>query len=102
MSSTISLPLLPDSLWPGVVAPDKVQSMDQTEQTVWKQMTDVKLWLLYSNTWNHLSVGKKSLGLFNNIINKMYLQIIYIYIYIYIKMIWHSITNNGWYAIKTI
>ena len=37
----------------------EVLSMDQIEQTVCKQMTDVKLWLLYSNTWNHLIVCKK-------------------------------------------
>ena len=26
---------------------------------MWKQMTDDKLWQLYSNTWNHFSVCKK-------------------------------------------
>ena len=26
---------------------------------VCKQMTDVKLWLFYSNTWNHITVYKK-------------------------------------------
>ena len=26
---------------------------------VYKQMTDVKLLLLYNNTWNHLTVWKK-------------------------------------------
>ena len=52
MLSTPSLPLLSGSLWPGVVAPDRVLSMGQKEQTLYKQMTDVKLWLLYSNTWN--------------------------------------------------
>ena len=26
--------------------------MGQVEQTMCKEMTDVKLWLLYSNTWN--------------------------------------------------
>ena len=26
---------------------------------VCKQMTDVKLWLLYNNTWNYLIVYKK-------------------------------------------
>ena len=42
-------------------------------------MTDVKLWLLYSNTWNHLNVCKKMIsGLFKNVIYKMCLQIIYI------------------------
>ena len=41
---------------------------------VCKQMTDVKLLLLYRNTWNHFPVGKKmSSGMFKNGINKMYL-----------------------------
>ena len=41
-----------------------------------KQMTDVKLWLLYSNTWNHLTVCKQmSAGSFKNVIDKMCLQI---------------------------
>ena len=31
MWSTLSLPLLPDLLWPGVVAPDRVLSMGQIE-----------------------------------------------------------------------
>ena len=31
MWSTSSLPLLPGPLWPGVVVPDKVLSMDQIE-----------------------------------------------------------------------
>ena len=26
---------------------------------VWKQTTDVKLWLLYRNTWNYFTVCKK-------------------------------------------
>ena len=39
MSSTPSLPLLPDPLWPGLVD----QSMGQMGQTVCKQMTDVSL-----------------------------------------------------------
>ena len=51
------------TLWPGVVAPNGVISIGQIEQTVWKQMTDVKFWLLYSNTWNRLTVCKKELGL---------------------------------------
>ena len=37
-----SLPLLPCPLWPGVVAPDRVLSIVQIEQTVCKQMTEVK------------------------------------------------------------
>ena len=42
-------------------------------------MIDVKLWLLYSHNWNHLT-GKKSSGSFYNVIYKMYLQILYTYI----------------------
>ena len=33
MQSTSSLPLLPGSLWPGVVAPDVILRMGQIEQT---------------------------------------------------------------------
>ena len=32
--STPSLPLFPYSLWPGVVAPDRILSMGQVEQTM--------------------------------------------------------------------
>ena len=56
MQSTSSLSVLPGSLWPGMVALDRVLLMGHIEQTVWKQMTDVKMWLLYSNTENHLTV----------------------------------------------
>ena len=46
--------------------------------TNYVQMTDIKFWLLYSNTWNYLTVWKKlSSDLFKNIY-KMCLQIIYI------------------------
>ena len=62
-TGTPILPFLPGPLWPGVVAPVRVLSMSQIEQTVCKQMTDVELWLLYSNTWNHLTVCKKELQL---------------------------------------
>ena len=60
---TPSLPSIPGPLWPGVVALDRILSMGQIEQTVSKQMADVKLWLLYSNSWNHLIVCKKELRL---------------------------------------
>ena len=63
MQRTLSLPLFLDSLWHWVVAPDRVPSIGQIEQTVCKQMTDVKLWLLYSNTWKHLTLYKKELRL---------------------------------------
>ena len=29
---------------------------------VYKQMTDVKLWLLHSNTWNYLTVYKQMIN----------------------------------------
>ena len=60
-------------------------------------MTDVNLWLLYSNTWNHLTICKKmSSGSFKNVITKMFTN----HIYSCIKRIRHLITYNGWYAIK--
>ena len=40
-------------------------------------MTDIKLWLLYSNTWNYLTVYKKNSGSFMKPIYIMYLQIIF-------------------------
>ena len=50
---------------------------------VCKQMIDVKLLLLHSNTWNHLTVCKKmSSGSFKNVIKIMCLQIIYINVYV--------------------
>ena len=61
MWSTPSLPLLPGPLWPGVVAPNRVLSIGQIEQNMCEQMTDVKLWRLYSHTWNHLTGCKKEL-----------------------------------------
>ena len=79
MSSTSSLPLLPGPLWPGVLATDRVLSIGQIEQTVCKQMTDVKLRMLCSNTRNHLTAYKKITGSFNNVIYKMCSQIICIF-----------------------
>ena len=52
---------------------------------VYQQMTDVLniFLVIQSNTWNHLIVCKKmSLGSFQNVINKMCLQVIYL-IYMY-------------------
>ena len=57
MWSSLSLALLPG---PGVVSPDMHLSLSKIEQSVCKQMTVVKLRLLYSNTWNHLTEGKKT------------------------------------------
>ena len=60
MRSTSSLPLLLGSLWPGVVAPERFQSMGQIELYdiwgEWKQITYAKLLLLHRNAWNHLTV----------------------------------------------
>ena len=39
----------------------KGPTMGQIEQTVCKQMTEVKLSLLYSNSWNYSTVYKKEL-----------------------------------------
>ena len=61
MLSIPSLPLLPGPLWLGVVVPDRVMSTGQIELIVGKQMIGVRLWLLSSNTWNHLTVCKKEL-----------------------------------------
>ena len=83
-----SLPLLPDQNWSGVVDPDIALFMGKIEQTVYKQMTYVKLWLFDSNTGNHLTVAKKSSSTFKNVIYKMCSQIIYVYIYIYINRVW--------------
>ena len=66
----VPFPLLPSLLEPNMVAPERVLSMGQIEQTVFIQMTDVRLWLLYNNTWNHLTVcKKKSSGSFKNVIH---------------------------------
>ena len=76
MWTILSVILLPGPLWPGVVAPERVLSMSQIEQTMYKQMTNVKLCLQYMKPFN--SVQKKSSGLFKNVIYKMCLQIMYI------------------------
>ena len=53
MWSTPSLPLLLGPLWPGEVTPNRFLSMDQINKLCVKKMIDIKLWLLYSNTWKH-------------------------------------------------
>ena len=101
----------------------RIISMALIGQTVCKQMSYVKYWLLYSNTWNHLTVCKRKLCIkcvYKSYIYSIYTykqdlalnnrqwlichktqpnQIIYIW-YICIKRIWHQITYNGWNAIK--
>ena len=76
MLNTSSLPFFPVPLWPGGVAQDRILSMCQTEQTVYKQMSDVKLWLLHRKFWTHFRVNlcKKSSRSFKNVINKICLQ----------------------------
>ena len=83
MWSTPSLPSFSDTLLPRVVAPDRVLSISQKEQTMCaNKWLILNLWLLCSNTWNHLTVcKKKSSGSFKNVIYKIYkmcLQIIYL------------------------
>ena len=60
MWSTPSLPLLPDPFLAGVVVLIKVPTMGEIELfnhlTVSKQITDIKLLVFHSNTWNHLPV----------------------------------------------
>ena len=86
MSSTPSLPLLPGPLWPGLEAPDRVLSMGQIEKNyVYKQMTDLKLWLLDSNTWNQFCVQKRAQAhlriLSTKSVHKSYIYLIYEYIW---------------------
>ena len=49
-----------------MVAPDRVPSMGQIEQTMGKQKTDIKLLLSHSNNWNYLTVCKKMINSKNN------------------------------------
>ena len=63
MGSTPSFPLLPGPLWPRVVAPDRILSMGQ----IWhfklcanKWLMLIKLLVIHSNTWNHLTVCKQN------------------------------------------
>ena len=84
---TASEKVEPGPFWPSVRAPDRALSMSQVEQTVRKQITDVKLWWLYSNTWNYLTVCKKEL----RFTWKCYQQKVftnYIYIYIFNIYVW--------------
>ena len=58
MWSTPSFLLLPGPLWARMVVPTRIPFMGQLELfnhlNVYKQMTDVELLMLHSNTWNHL------------------------------------------------
>ena len=59
--------------------------------TACKEMNDILIdfFVIHSNTWKHLSVCKRmSFGSFENVINKMFTNHIYIW-YICIKRIWH-------------
>ena len=56
--------IAPSPLWPGVVAPDRIQSMGQIElfdiQTVCKQMTYAKLNVLKRELFVNFTVYKKN------------------------------------------
>ena len=86
MWSTSLLPLLKGPFCPGVVVPDRVPFMDRIEQTLSKQMSVLKLWLLNSNTWNHLIVQKRAQARLRILPQKICLQIKYI-LYICINKI---------------
>ena len=122
--NSFSLPLPPSLLWPIVVAPDRVLSMGKKNYFTFKLCPNkwlilnwivknrsfffllltvykhnywyfIELLVIHSNTWNHLTVSKKmSFGSFKNVINKMYLQIIYL-IYIYEKNL--PLNNLQWF-----
>ena len=78
MRSTPLLPSLPDLLWPGVVAPDRVLSMDQIEVNwilminwiVWYRTVDIetaylgKIELFEIELFWHLIVNKNQTELF--------------------------------------
>ena len=100
MWSTPSLLLLPGPLWPRVEAPDRALSIGRIELTfklcaskciminwiVWNRTVFtfknewclIKLLVIYSNTWNYLTLL--------TYVYKSYISNIYIYIYIYIYM----------------
>ena len=80
MESTPSLPMFPGPLWPRVVPSDRVLSMGQIERTICTNK-----WLII-NCDCYIAIvetiylyAKKSSGLFQNVIYKMCLQIIYIF-----------------------
>ena len=78
MWSTPSLPLLLGSLWPRVVTPDRVLSMGQIEQTMCANKS--LLWLLYSNTWNLLTVCKKRAQAHSRMVSTKCVYKLYIYL----------------------
>ena len=94
MWSILSLSLLPGP--PEMLAPDWAPSKGQIEQTVCKQMTDVKLWLLYSNTWNHSTVYKKE----PRLVKECYLQNVFTnHIHLFNKYIYKqdlALNNQQW------
>ena len=71
MRSIPSLTWLLCLLWPGVVALDRVPSFWSKRSNCVQKITDVNLWLLHCNTWNHITVQKRAQALFKNIISKM-------------------------------
>ena len=61
MWKTPLVSFLPGSLWPWVVVPDRVLSMDQIEQTMYANKWLMLNCDLFSNIWNYLTVCKKEL-----------------------------------------
>ena len=108
-------PSLPGPLWPRVVTSDRVLYLAHIEQTVCKQMTDVKFWLLYSNTWNSLTVWQRFWAhlrmLSSKFVYKSYIYSKYMYkqdlaLNNLLWLIWHKSQTNqtklvirvGWFG----
>ena len=77
--------LLQDPLWPGVVAPDRVLSIVQIEQT-----------MCAKNDWNHLTVCKKKRAqarlqeLSTKCVYELYIyKYIYVCVCVCVNRIWH-------------
>ena len=105
MQRTPSLPSLPGSLWPGVIAPDRVLSMGQIELNcvgwdeivlTFKLRTYAKLNCLFIYIKMDLALNNLQWSICHKTKPN---QIIYIQ-YMRIKRIWHNIIYNSWYAIK--
>ena len=71
-------------IWTRVAVPISYNDNHYTTGTSYcKEMTDDKLLLLHSNSWNHLTLCKEiSTGSFKNVINKMFTTHMYL-IYMY-------------------
>ena len=82
MQNTPLLASLSGSIWPAIVALNRVLCMGQIEHTVCIQITDVNIWLLYSNSLNNLTVQKMLMIIWEcNLQNEFPKHIYLIYLY---------------------